>query len=296
MSNPKGYNQSKGAVGHEVSQGGTTQQGLTTRTEAPTNAGTYSALSEQLKPTKLSEKELDFVTLLDMHWGMYGNIPSADKAEELYSIKPATFRQLLSKPHVRTAIEERGITFRSDTDKWRQRALTPLQLLVANSMIDIIDQRSDKKKLQDLGVDTKTYNAWLRDPVFRDYLATRAESMIEGHEHEIYLALIDKIRSGDIKAIQFWYAVTGRFDNAKPTPDVINLPALLTRILEIILDEVDSPEIRSRISDKLMGLGQANALSTQLIEGAQQPPEIEPAKPMPDDLRLMLATGKGVNI
>jgi hypothetical protein len=170
-------------------------------TEAPTSGVTQTAAeSTKAALTRLSEVEIDFITVLDMHWGVTGELITAEQAEEKYRIPVGVFEQCMKKQYLLDALAERGITAKidlADAEQWRHATLTPEQLLVANTMLDLIDTRNDRKKLNDLGVSSAKYNAWLRQPEFRAYLQGRAESLLGASQHEALLALVDRVRSGD---------------------------------------------------------------------------------------------------
>ncbi len=279
---------------------GTTEAGTTTKTEAPTNAGTYEALDERIHNPALTEKQHDFVSLIVMHWDSYGELLTASRAAEDYNVPESKFVKYMGSSQVRSAIEERGVSFRGldYSDKWRSNALTPLQLLAAQTFLDLTDTRGNKKKLQDLGIDTRTWNSWLRDPVFKDYLERSARKLRENSSHEADLALIDGLQRGNPQLIKLYFEMTGQYipKSQQVGPD-IDLQGLLTRILEIILEEVKDPQVAARISDKLMGLGTANNLATNMLE--QPPikvPEVMPARELSPELKEMMDNGIGINV
>lgn len=278
---------------------GTTDAGLTTKTEAPTNAGTFEALQETLNNPKLTEKEQDFVSLVDMHWGMHGELLTAARAKEDYNISSSSFVKWMGNPQVREALEERGISFRGLDygDKWRSNALTPLQLLAAKSLLDIADTRSDKKKLQDLGIETRTYNAWRRDPIFVQYLEKTATELMHGSQHEAMLSLMDGVRAGNPAMVKLYLEFTGKYiPKMQHTGPDINVPALMTRVLEIVMDYVKDPQDRAALADRLIGLGTANSITVGMTQEPIAIPEIMPARELPSDLKEMLDNGVGVNI
>ena len=159
----------------------------------------------------LNEKEHQFCTFMLQHYLVTGAILSAEAALENFGLPVGTYTACIQNPEVVAALEERGIIFQRLGSDWSSQSLTAIQLIVANSMLDLVDTRSQKKKLQDLGVSTHTYDAWLRDPVFKEYLMTRAENLLGDNGHEAHLALLDKVRSGDTKAITLYYELTGRY-------------------------------------------------------------------------------------
>lgn len=183
----------------------------------------------------LSEFELNLATFINQHYGLTGEILSAEKAEQEYQIPTVKYANAFSNKDFRAALEEYGIVFqRFDKDDWTSKSLTPVQLIVANSLLDLTDTRSQKKKLQDLNVSTLTYNAWLKDPVFKDYIHRRAEQLIGDNQHEVDTALLDRVRAGDLKAIQYYNEYTGRFVQQRANGTNVDVQGLLIKVIEII--------------------------------------------------------------
>jgi len=280
---------------------------------APTSGSTQSAEEQASNSaTKLggaagfNEEDLDFVTIVDMHWGVTGVLLTAPVGQDRYGIPIDTYITCMKKPKVKRALAERGISLKSleqaspnstgelipqQPDRsWRDASLTPAQLIVANTMLDLIDTRNDRKKLQDLGVSSSTYNNWLRQPEFQKYLRDRAESLIGASQHEAALAMIDKVKSGDPKMIEFFYEYTGKFSRRADTSVLSgaasgslnseNVTSLIQSIIEIIVEEVDDPAVGARISDRMRGLISARNTANELVSSLNPSP-INPLQPTP---------------
>jgi hypothetical protein len=229
----------------------------------------------------INDFEANLVTFLDQQYALTGTILSAEKAFKEYGIPVPKYKSAMENPDVRRALSERGIIFeRFDVDDWTSKSLTPIQLLVANSLLDLTDTRTNKKKLQDLEVSTQTYNAWLKDPVFKDYIHKRASQMIGENEHEVDLALLDRIRSGDLKAIAYYNEMTGRFVPQRASSMQVDPVNLVTKILEIITEEVSDPKELMNISNRLKSMIAARTVAGALV-GEEEPimvPEIAPTR------------------
>lgn len=280
---------------------GSTAQGLTTRTEAPTNAGTHAA--SEARKSRLTEEQLDFVTMMDYYWGLNGTLMSMEYASEKYGLVPSKFKALMGAIPVKEALVERGVKITgASTEGWAAVGLTPSQLLVANTMMNILDTRSDKKKLQDLGVSLNAYQSWLRDPVFSSYLRERGEALLGDSQHEASLALVDKVRSGDVKAIGLYLEVTGRYvkQTGASANDMqaIDFKNVIMQLVEIITEEVTDPQIAARIADRIKGL-----ITTRTIAGAltgEDPnalsvtvPQVAKARVMTPELQALMDGGVG---
>lgn len=276
-------------------------------TVAPTSGATTGA-DEQAKKqlAKLTTDELDFVTLLDMHWGTTGTLLSKEIARDKYDVSVQDYLKYISSPKVKAAAVERGINFR-DHDitepelKWTHHTLSPKQLIVANTMLDILDTRNDRKKLQDLGIDSKVYQAWLRDPNFSGYLRERAEALLGASHHEAYLAMVDKVRSGDQRMIEYYHEFTGRFSRRPNSDGTIgafdhaSAAMLIQNIIEIIVEEVQDAETGQRISNRLQTLMTARATTNALMRNETiTQPEVMPGREITPAIEALMNTGVGM--
>jgi hypothetical protein len=215
----------------------------------------------------LSEFDLQIITFLDQQYQLTGQLLTADRALRDFGIPVGEFTKTMENPLTRKALEERGVIFeRFMDDSWVSKSLTPIQLLVANCMLDLTDTRSQKKKLQDLNTSTITYNAWLKDPVFKNYIHQRAEQMIGDNKHEVDTALLDRIRAGDLKAISYYNEMTGRFVSASKTQSAnIDIQSIIVKIIEIVDECVTSQQDKLAVSVKLKQLISARNMAGALI-------------------------------
>ena len=216
------------------------------------------------------------LSFIEQHFYLTGELLSAEKAYQEFGIPVGMFNKVLKDPGTREALEEKGMVFsRYEEDNWTGKALTPKQLAVANSLLDLTDTRSEKKKLQDLEVHTLTYNAWLRDPVFKKYLAERAKQMIGDNEHQVDLALIDRIKAGDLKAIAYYNEMTGRFVPQRANASQVDIQNVLVKVIEIIAEEVTDKDDALRISNRLKSMIGARNIAGALV-GAEEDPIVIP--------------------
>lgn len=249
----------------------------------------------------LSEDELQFVTFVHQYHAITGELLSAEKAKDEFGFPKTKYMEWMSDADVRHALGERGIDvkkYQADPGTWESKSLTPVQLLTANSLLDLTDTRSDKKKLQDLGVSTGQYQSWLRDPVFGDYLRTRAELLLKDSQHEAHLALLDKVRQGDMKAIAYLNEINGRYvqQNGSAQSAVINLQQMIIKIVEIIQEEVEDGPTAVRIAERMEALTMGATLAG-IQQEVQEITEPEVAKPreLTPAMQKLMDQGHGVD-
>jgi hypothetical protein len=215
----------------------------------------------------LSELELQLVTFIDQQYQLTGELLTADRALREFGIPAASMSAALNNKEVKDALVERGIIFeRFDKDDWTSQSLSPIQLLVANALLDLTDTRSQKKKLQDLNTSTSTYNAWLKDPVFKDYIHKRAEQLIGDNKHEVDMALLDRVRAGDLKAIAYYNEMTGRFVPISKTQTAnIDIGGIIVKVIEIIDECVTNKADKMLVAEKLKQLISTRNLAAAMI-------------------------------
>ena len=277
-------------------------------TVAPTNQATLDQVVQKRSGPQLTPDQLDFVTLLHQHWELYGELLGSERGEELYKVPARTFTKHLSTEAVQEALGERGVNLRSiqvdssnPSEAWRSSSLTPLQLVVANTMLDILDTRSDKKKLADMGVDTKKWNAWLRDPGFYSYIRNRAEGLLSNSHHEALLALTDRVRSGDLGAIKLHLEMTNRFVPKTDTNgiSVDEVKNLITQMIEIVIDTVTNPAEAQEIAERMKGLigarNTAHALVTGDVEDGIIIPTVAANRVITPELQSLMDAGVGMD-
>lgn len=247
-----------------------------------------------LRPS-LSPIELELVDVYEQFWMLHGRTPKPDELAILgYDLEAVTLA--VGSEHFREAVNERGVVFTARSFG----ILHPEQLAVANVLLDLTDTRARKKKLSDLGVSTAKYQAWLRDPHFQSYLKARAEALLGDSHHDADLALLDAVRSGNLNAIDYYNELTGR--HVRPSRTAaggrgFDAQILISRIIEIIQEEVKDPQTQARLADRFDHLLAANAYAAGLTN--PEPKAVTSKAPTPetdaDKLTSILGLGKITN-
>lgn len=202
------------------------------------------------------------------HYNIHGTVLTAEQANEQFGIPVGLVRKALQDTEFKEALEEQGITFRESKNEWMNKGLTAQQLMVANALLDLTDTRSQKKKLQDLGISTLQYQTWLKDIVFKEYLHTRAEQLMGEAKHEVSQALRDRIRAGDLKAIAYYNEMMGIYVQPRSNSYGINgqdIHQIIVQIIEIIDEEVLNPDVKLAISERLKALIARRNLANGLV-------------------------------
>lgn len=201
-------------------------------------------------PFKSREERL--ITAIEQHWNEYGNVPTGEKLLLLGAVETIEqYNSLMESEFVLKALETLGISLDPDL-----QILTPVQLAAAQVMFDFHDGRSDIKKLRDLGINSQTWDNWLKDPTFQRYLQKKAGNLFEDNFHEVDRALFLKARSGNVEAIRLVNAISGRYQAVEaPKIGQVDAHVFVMKLFEVLqMFLIDQPEKLREIGQAIMDI------------------------------------------
>jgi hypothetical protein len=226
--------------------------------------------NEVVKPDPLTKNELEFCSYVEQIYRLHHVLPTFEQCSDAVGISRVEYERLWNNQKVARYLSGIGL----DVERIRSatNVLTPIQLLTINTMLDYNDKRPDARKLKELNVSTKQWQAWRSDPAFADYIKARVENIVGGDTDEIDRALFDRARAGDISAIKYINEYTGRY---RPQTEAGFDPRLfLIKIQEIILRYVQDRDTLQLIAKDLeqLAVESGSAHTTTVI--TQQPAAI----------------------
>jgi hypothetical protein len=139
------------------------------------------------------------------------------------------------------------------------------------------DTRPLDKILAEQGIELKTWNGWLADPIFAGYVRQRTEQVFGERAHEVDIALMRKAIGGDTGAIKLILQLQGRLaERTGPDPGV-----LLGRVLDVLLEEIGDEAVLERIARRLEAIAQAAQVRPQITGSPLAAPVILGEQPDP---------------
>jgi hypothetical protein len=210
-----------------------------------------------MQPAPFTDKERQILGYIESEWFLRGVRPTPETLSNKFNMTPKALNTFITRQEVRISLESRGIPLIDGRD------LSVEQITVINLMLNMSDTRSERKKLADSNISPRVWEGWKRDPKVRAYMLSRTEDILSGAIPDAHLALVERVRSGDMGALKFYYEMTGRYtgQNAGMDPKV-----LLTRVFDIIAKHVQNPIILQAIASEfqlLAGLDQAGNLNSR---------------------------------
>ena len=196
-------------------------------------------------PTSISNEQLEVLGAYEQLYWTHGGLPTEERVAEVTGVRLETIKKYWTEQQFRDALGKRGIPL----DKRSQELLTPIQLEVANRMLNLYDKRSTREKLADCGTSTQQYNAWLRQDAFRDYLARRGEELFKSADHDAYSALVEIVQNGDVSGLKLFFEMRGIY-NPRVQVD-LNVESVLVKIVEVIARHVTDSTTLQAIAEDL---------------------------------------------
>lgn len=223
-------------------------------------------MTDSLSAT-LSDVEMDLILFVERFHASVGESPTDVQINQRFNLDPETFEAFKQNPLVHKSFAIRGIQYPSAKD-----VFTPEQMHAAAVMTDLVDRRSDSKKLADLGITTRQWSTWVQDDAFATYLKDRSEKLLENSTHELHKGMMKGVRNGNVAAVKLAYEVTGRYRSNEESS--IDVRQILHTFIEVIQRYVKDPVVMHNIAMDLSSAASAESLTTglsnQMLNNAQE--------------------------
>jgi hypothetical protein len=206
----------------------------------------------------ITPRERKLVEFYELLWYGRHHVPTIEQAANHLNIPQSEVNYYLTRKCVTKALESRGIPWAQHS----QTELTATQVAAAITVMNFADSRSIADKLDEMGVNTNQYYAWLLDPQFKNLVDTLADSNIKNIRPTAVAEFTKLVNKGDWHAIKYYLEVTGELKSDTPRSE-----HLIRLIIEIIQKHVKDPEIIVAIAQDIK-LASANRTLEVVAEAA----------------------------
>jgi hypothetical protein len=175
-------------------------------------------------------------------------------AKEIYGLTRVPIKyivKVLESDVFETAMQERGIPT-------RETGLTARQMYALSLLADPHTRKTVPQRLRTAGISMNVYKAWLARPEFADAVHRLAENSLGQHMHSVHESLLREAIKGNMKAIEYYYSMTGRHDTNKQ--QVIDVMQILAKAVEVIQTYVKDPIALELIANEMKRIGEAHNL------------------------------------
>jgi len=208
------------------------------------------------KSTTIDETALRIVTLMEQKYFETGQVPTVEQVSNLLGLKGQIVLSTLDKQPVKELLKRRGIQPINEDG-----LVTIEQAYLVNLLLDTFDRRGVREKLKALkeavGIEITyaQYNAWMKDPNFKRYLARRAEIQFDALEPIARNRIVQAVEAGNLAAIEYYFEISGIY--SRRSQDMLDMRKLLAQIIDI-LSRHCSPEVLQTVASELEMLGVAS--------------------------------------
>lgn len=206
----------------------------------------------------MNEDEYTFLTFCEQFFALSTRLPTVDEAASRGHDKKLV-KKCIVMPLFNKMLSQRGIRpYDFVAVSGDKSQLDPEELLVANTMLSLKDNRSQKNKLRDLGISAAKYEMMQRNPHFQAYLLAKSEGMLGDAIPDAHMSLVHNVQGGDLGAIKFLYEITGRYVPERGAKS-IDIQSILIRVLESVQRHVSDLDEQAAIGHDLVAIAKESS-------------------------------------
>lgn len=215
----------------------------------------------------LSELERNLINFCEIEWFGKGSLPTPETLCDKFKLTPHALNKVLNKELVVKSFEGRGMPIVEG------RELPVEQITAINEILNTTDTRSQKKKLQDLGISAQQWNGWKQNVAFKAYYKKRVEQIFGDALPDVHMALMDRAVNGDLGALKFYYEITGHYTG---DGKAVDMKMILEQVFKIISMHVkDSHQLSAIAGDLLKLAGVDPVANMDTVQGETVPNQLQ---------------------
>lgn len=175
-----------------------------------------------------------------------------------------TLYELMESPLFRQACESRGIPH-ENTDFLNEEQVAALAILADHSV-----RRPERAKLKAAGVSWEKFQGWLHNPIFRREYRAMQNRVLELATERGDTVLAQLIDDGNMRAIEYANAMTGRYDPA--SREAVNTMSILQMVMSLVQKHVTDEVTLLKLSQDMErlatqgGLPQLEIMDAEVVE------------------------------
>lgn len=173
---------------------------------------------------RMNATEMRALSEIEQYWLKHGKWPKRISTEGF------NLEESLQKESFIRGLFNRGITPPQNLNG----NLDDAQLAAIMIVADYNDRRSLTAKLKSIGVSSQTWQGWMQDKNFKEFLHNLTSKNFDAALHVAQEGLLASVERGDVAAIKYWHELTGR----AVSPEVQNARVLVSRIVQVIQTHV----------------------------------------------------------
>lgn len=186
--------------------------------------------------------ELEILTYIEQKFYETGRLPTKESLCEHFNLDLRRLAAYMRRSNFKTAYEARGLPSYQTTKANDQGLLTPIQLAVANVILNVHDRQTIRRKLQAMNVTTAQFQAWQKQEAFQSYLRRESIARFNNTDVDARLSLTKLVQDSDLNAIKYYFELNGTYNPANQ--QLINLTSILATLMEILVRYLGPQELQ----------------------------------------------------
>ncbi|MCI0565212.1 MAG: hypothetical protein MN733_42640 [Nitrososphaera sp.] len=190
-----------------------------------------------------------------------GVVPTVERISEQLFLDPTEVSPVLENEKVQAKLRSRGVPIDSTSPT---AALTTVQQLAVEIMVNSADRRSERAKLDDLNTILKAneldevtihqWAGWKRQPAIQEALKTRAREMFSADEWKFHNALVQGTEERNPAIVKMMGQRLGLLSDGVPQTNVqvnLDLHLMIDKLYNVLTEVITDPELLARIGERL---------------------------------------------
>jgi hypothetical protein len=175
-----------------------------------------------------------------------GLAPTIEEVNAVCEVPMHRLGRILSSEEFNVLMTASGIPWK------RVKGLSTEQNYMLLILSNPQEKRSFEQCLRDAGVTWTTYKSWMRQPLFSGIIKQLSSQALGDHETVANNALMKKVETGDVRALEFYYRMTGIYDpNATQERD---MQSVVAGIVDIMQRNIKDPDLLKIIAGEIKTL------------------------------------------
>lgn len=184
------------------------------------------------------------IAAVDLLYRRNGAIPTINDVMTLWpEFEKATISRAWATEEFKVALSYRGIELDI------RQGLTAEQLYAIQLLSDPSDRRTNKARLETVGIPIGKYRAWMRNPVFHRALAEASEQNLGDGVSTALNRLLAAADAGEAWAVNKVLEISGRWDPAQKEQQ--NARTVVMLMMEVLQTKVKDKELLKEILDEV---------------------------------------------
>lgn len=189
-----------------------------------------------------------------------GASPRPEEVAEYVDVPVRRIQIIMATPQFKAAVYARGITFEGNHGLTRQQDYALMILL------DPTQGAGLKERLRKAGITMATYRAWMKNPIFREYIDTVGNGILKELESDIMVSVAGRAAEGDFQSAKFVLEMSGRYN--PNDRQVMDMQVFMASVMEIIKERITDPDTLKAIGTDMMLLSSRAGISDARQIGA----------------------------